>query len=234
MAAKKILIVLTSQAKMNNGAATGWYLPELAHPYYALVGADEQNTNVEIVVASPAGGVAPLDQVSVQAFESDPASVKFLNTKKQLWEETRPLSEFLGKASEYDAVFYPGGHGPMFDLVNDKNSLQLIQEFYEAGKPVAAVCHGPIVFVNVTVNGGKPLLSGREVTGFSNAEEDAAGMTPHMPVLLEDEIKRVGGNYVKADELWAEKAVVDGQIISGQNPASAHAVGVALAKALGI
>jgi len=231
MAAKKILVVLTSRDKMNNGNPTGWYLPEFAHPYYELVGENEQNSNVEIVVASPAGGVSPLDQVSVTMFESDPVSVKFLKEKKKLWEETRPLSEFLGKASEYDAVFYPGGHGPMFDLVKDETSLKLIEEFYKAGKPVASVCHGPIVFVNVTVD-GKPLLEGREATGFSNAEEDAVQLSDAMPALLEDEIKRVGGKYVKADEPWGVKVVVDGQIITGQNPASAQAVGVALAKAL--
>ncbi|KAK7419716.1 hypothetical protein QQZ08_010729 [Neonectria magnoliae] len=233
MAAKKILIVLTSRAQTNNGNPTGWYLPELAHPYYDLVGPDEANPKVEVVVASPAGGVAPLDEGSVKLFESDPESVKFLNTKKPLWEQTRPLADFLGKTADFDAVFYPGGHGPMFDLVNDATSLKLIQEFYEAGKPVAAVCHGPIVFVNVVAN-GKPLLEGREATGFSNAEEDAVDMTKHMPVLLEDEIKRVGGKYVKAAEPWGEKVVVDGQVITGQNPGSAHGVGIALAKALGI
>ncbi|KPM40810.1 hypothetical protein AK830_g5763 [Neonectria ditissima] len=234
MAVKKILVVLTSRDKMNNGGPTGWYLPELAHPYYDLVGPDDANPKVEIVVASPAGGVAPLDQASVKMFEGDAESVKFLNTKQQLWEQTRPLADFLGKAAEFAAVFYPGGHGPMFDLVDDAASLKLIQEFYEAGKPVAAVCHGPIVFVNVVVDGGKPLLQGRQATGFSNAEEDQVDMTKHMPVLLEDEIKRVGGNYVKADEPWGEKVVVDGQVITGQNPGSAHAVGVALAKAIGI
>ncbi|KAH6892992.1 class I glutamine amidotransferase-like protein [Thelonectria olida] len=234
MALKKVLVVLTSQDKMTNGNPTGWYLPELAHPYYDLIGEDEANPKVEIVVASPAGNVAPLDQGSVKMFESDPESVKFHKEKKSVWEETRPLGEFLGKSSEYEAVFYPGGHGPMFDLVNDKDSLKLIQEFYEAGKPVAAVCHGPIVFVNVTVNGGQPLLKDREATGFSNAEEDAVGLTDAMPVLLEDEIKRVGGKYTKAAEPWGEKVVVDGLIITGQNPGSAHAVGKALAKAIGI
>jgi putative intracellular protease/amidase len=121
----------------------------------------------------------------------------------------------------------------MFDLINDKDSLKLIQEFYEAGKPVAAVCHGPIVFVNVTVDGGQPLLKGREATGFSNDEEAAVGLTDAMPVLLEDEIKRVGGKYTKAAEPWGEKVVVDGLVITGQNPGSAHAVGKALAKAIG-
>ena len=165
-------------------------------------------------------------------FEKDEESVKFLNTKQKLWKETRRLDEFLGKTSEFAAVFYPGGHGPMFDLVKDETSIKLIQEFYEAGKPVAAVCHGPIVFVNVNVN-GQPLLKGREATGFSNAEEEAVQLTAAMPNLLEDEIKRVGGKYVKAAEPWAEKVVVDGQVITGQNPGSAHAVGVALAKAIG-
>ncbi|KAF4970861.1 hypothetical protein FSARC_2227 [Fusarium sarcochroum] len=224
--APKVLVVLTSQAKMNNGNPTGWYLPELAHPYYDLV-----NAGVEIVTASPAGGVAPLDQGSVEMFKGDEESVKFLNEKKQVWEETRPLKEFLGKASEYDAVFYPGGHGPMFDLVNDETSIKLIEEFYKAGKPVSAVCHGPIVFTQVKID-GKPLLEAREATGFSNSEEDAVQLTSAMPVLLEDEIKRVGGKYVKGDD-WSEKLAVDGLVITGQNPASAHAVGKAILKAIG-
>lgn len=250
--APKVLVVLTSRDKMDNGHPTGWYLvsvsphtphtrcitnpdqffqPEFAHPYYDLVGEDESNPKVEIVVASPAGGEAPLDEASIKMFESDPESVKFLTEKKSIWENTRPLSEFLGRASEFAAVFYPGGHGPMFDLVKDETSIKLIEEFYRVGKPVSAVCHGPIVFVNVTVD-GKPLLQGRDVAGFSNSEEDAVQLTSAMPVLLEDEIKRVGGNYVKAAD-WAEKLAVDGQIITGQNPASAHAVGKALAKAIG-
>ncbi|KAF4978686.1 hypothetical protein FZEAL_4980 [Fusarium zealandicum] len=231
--APKVLVVLTSRDKMDNGHPTGWYLPELAHPYYDLVGSDESNPKVEIVVASPAGGNAPLDDASVQMFAKDEESVKFLNEKKQLWEETRPLKEFLGKSSEFAAIFYPGGHGPMFDLVKDETSIKLIEEFYKAGKPVSAVCHGPIVFVNVTVD-GKPLLQGRQATGFSNAEEDAVQLSSAMPALLEDEIKRVGGNYVKADEAWGEKVVVDGQVITGQNPSSAHAVGKELLKAIGL
>ncbi|KAF4465242.1 chaperone HSP31 [Fusarium albosuccineum] len=230
--APKVLVVLTSRDKMDNGNPTGWYLPELAHPYYDLIGSDESNPKVDIVVASPAGGNAPLDQGSVKMFEQDPESVKFLNEKKQLWEQTRPLSEFLGKAPEFAGLFYPGGHGPMFDLVKDETSLKLIEEFYKAGKPVAAVCHGPIVFVNATID-GKPLLQGRQVAGFSNKEEEAVGLTSAMPALLEDEIKRVGGNYVEA-EPFAEKLAVDGQVITGQNPGSAHAVGKALAKAIGI
>ncbi|KAM5344741.1 hypothetical protein ACJ41O_010603 [Fusarium nematophilum] len=230
--APKVLVVLTSRGHMDNGNPTGWYLPEFAHPYYQLVGSDESNPKTEIVVASPAGGESPLDQVSVEMFKDD-ESVKFLNEKSALWKQTLPLKDFLGKANEFDAIFYPGGHGPMFDLVKDETSLKLIEEFYKAGKPVAAVCHGPIVFVNVTVD-GVPLLKGKEAAGFSNAEEDAVQLSSAMPALLEDEIKRVGGKYVKADELWAEKTVVDGLVITGQNPASALGVGKALAKALGV
>ncbi|OPB43266.1 ThiJ/PfpI family protein [Trichoderma guizhouense] len=228
----RILFVLTSAAKMNNGAPTGWYLPEFARPYFHLIGPDEANPRAEIVVASPAGGLAPIDEVSVKNFKDD-ASVKFYETKKHLWENTVALKDLQGKASEFDAIFYPGGHGPMFDLVNDKESIKLIEDFYNAGKVVAAVCHGPIVFVNAVVD-GKPLLSGRTATGFSNAEEDAIKLTEFMPALLEDEIKRVGGKYVKADDLWKEHVVVDGRIITGQNPNSALGVGAAIAKALGL
>lgn len=120
----------------------------------------------------------------------------------------------------------------MFDLVDDKDSIQLIQEFYAAGKPVSAVCHGPIVFANVNVD-GKPLVQGRNVTGFTNVEEDQAQLTAAMPFLLEDVLKSKGANFAKADEPWGEKVIVDGQIITGQNPASAKGVGLAIAKAIG-
>ncbi|RFU74277.1 chaperone hsp31 [Trichoderma arundinaceum] len=231
--ARRILFVLTSRAKMDNGAPTGWPVqPEFARPYFHLIGPDEAKPRAEIVVASPAGGHAPIDEMSVANFKDD-ASVKFYETRKHLWEQTAPLREFHGKASEFDAVFYPGGHGPMFDLVNDKDSIKLIEEFYNAGKVVAAVCHGPIALVNAVVD-GKPLLNGRRATGFSNAEEDAIKLSEAMPALLEDEIKRVGGTYVKADALWKEQVVVDGRIITGQNPNSAQGVGIAIAQAIGL
>lgn len=210
--------------------------PEFARPFYALTGKDSNGKKLdppraEITVASPRGGEAPIDQKSVENFK-DADSVQFYETEKKLWAETQPLQNFRGRASEFDAIFYPGGHGPMFDLVDDKDSQQLISEFYKAGKIVAAVCHGPIVFVNVTID-GKPLLQGRQVTGFSNEEEDIIGLTSAMPQLLEDEVKKSGGIYVKAEKPWSEKVVVDGQLITGQNPASAAAVGNALAQALG-
>ncbi|TQW02933.1 ThiJ/PfpI family protein [Cordyceps javanica] len=224
--APKILVVLTSADKIVKlDKPTGWYLPELAHPYDVLA------PKAEIVLASPKGGVAPLDASSVEAFKNDESSKTFLD--KKLWEKTTPLKEFVGRSGEFAALFYPGGHGPMYDLVDDKDSIALIEEFYKAGKPVSAVCHGPIVFANVKID-GKPLVEGREVTGFTNAEETQVGLAEAMPFLLEDRLKAVGAKWTQAEELWGEKVVVDGQIITGQNPASAHAIGVAIAKAIGV
>lgn len=193
--------------------------PEFARPYYALTGKDANGNKLnppraEIVVASPKGGEAPIDQKSVDNFKDDD-SVRFYETEKSLWQQTQPLSDFIGRASEFDAVFFPGGHGPMFDLVDDENSLKVISEFYQAGKIVAAVCHGPIVLVNVQID-GKPLIEGRRVTGFSNEEEDIIGLTKVIPKLLEDAVKRAGGIYIKADKPWGEQVVVDGRLITGQ------------------
>ncbi|KGQ03419.1 putative chaperone protein HSP31 [Beauveria bassiana D1-5] len=222
----KILVILTSADKIVKlDKPTGWYLPELAHPYDVLA------PKAELVLASPKGGVAPLDPSSVEAFKNDESSKKFLD--KKLWEKTAPLKDFVGRSSEFAALFYPGGHGPMYDLVDDKDSIALIEEFYKAGKPVAAVCHGPIVLANVKIN-GKPLVEGRSVTGFTNEEESQAGLAEAMPFLLEDRLKAVGAKWTQADKPWGEKVVVDGQIITGQNPASAHAIGVAISKAIGV
>ncbi|KAK9773249.1 putative DJ-1/PfpI family protein [Seiridium cardinale] len=228
--APKVLVVLTSYGKIEGtDHETGWYLPELAHPYDVL------EPKTELVIVSPKGGEAPLDKSSVEAFKQDPSSTNFLK-KESLWKNTDKLSNYLGRSSEFAAIFYPGGHGPMFDLATDKESIALINEFVAAGKPVAAVCHGPIVFTNVTLPGGKHLLAGKEVTGFSNVEEDQAQMTKLMPVLLEDEIKRAGGSYKKAAEPWGELVIVQdgGKFITGQNPASAKGVGEAIAKAIGV
>ncbi|GAB0133677.1 hypothetical protein EsDP_00002077 [Epichloe bromicola] len=225
--AKKVLVVLTSADKIVKlDKPTGWYLPELAHPYDVLA------PKAEIVVASPKGGAAPLDPSSVEMFKSDESSVNFLKNKKHVWENTRPLKEFIGRSGEFDAIFYPGGHGPMFDLVDDADSIKLIEEFYNAGKPVAAVCHGPIVFRDVKIKGAS-LVKGKNVTGFTNVEEDQAQLSAAMPFLLEDELKRVGASFHAADEPWGEKVVVDGLLISGQNPASAKGVGEAILKAIG-
>lgn len=174
----------------------------------------------EIVVASPKGGIAPLDPSSIDMFKSDESSI--LNNHKSVWEKTTPLKEFIGR------------HGPMYDLVTDQDSIKLIEDFYNAGKPVAAVCHGPIVFRDAKGKSGEPLLKGKNVTGFTNVEEDQVQLSAAMPFLPEDELKKVGANFQAADQPWGEKVVVDGLIISGQNPASARGVGEAIAKAIGV
>lgn len=180
--------------------------------------------------------MAPVDQGSVEAFKEDPSSSEFYKNKKALWEKTEKLSNFLGRASEFDAIFYPGGYGPVFDLPTDKDSIALINEFIAANKVVSAVCHGPAVFANIYLPSGKHLFEGKEITGFSNEEEEAIKLQQYLPFLLEDKIKEVGGIYKKADKAWGEMAItVDGgKLITGQNPASAKAVGEAIAKSLGI
>jgi putative intracellular protease/amidase len=226
--APKILVVLTSVDKMpKTDNPTGWYLPEFAHPYEVLA------PKADIVVASPKGGVAPVDPASVKMFEADKVAQDFLNNHKDIYSNTTPLREFLGRAGEFDALFYPGGHGPMYDLVDDKESIQLIQEFWAAGKIVSAVCHGPAALLKVDVDGQR-LVKGRQVTGFTDAEEDQVQLSSVMPFLLETELRKAGADFAKADAPWGEKVLVDGKLITGQNPASGKAVGEAIAKALGI
>ncbi|KAI1400486.1 ThiJ/PfpI family protein [Hypoxylon fuscum] len=232
--APKVLVILTSYGEIldSDGKAiqkTGWYLPEFGHPYDILA------PKCELVIASPKGGVAPLDPSSLQPWIQDDApSASFYNTKKALWENTAKISDFLGRADEFAAVFYPGGHGPMFDIATDADSIALIAEFWTKGKVVAAVCHGPAAFVNVTLPGGEHILKGKDVSGFSSAEEDAVGMSQYMPFVLEDKIKAGGAVYHKAPEMWAPTVRVDGKLITGQNPASAKGVGEAIAVALGV
>ncbi|KAE8143158.1 class I glutamine amidotransferase-like protein [Aspergillus pseudotamarii] len=220
--APKVLVVLTSQAQIpGRDHATGWFLPEFAHPWEVL------HEKVELTIASPKGGEAPLDPSSIKMFESDPVSTKFLNEQQSLWKNTHKLADFLPRVSEFDAIFYVGGHGPMFDLHYDETSLALIQAFAAAGKPVSAVCHGPTVFVKATTKSGQPLLANSTVTAFTNVEEDQAQLTALMPYLVEDEMNKIPGcKFVKADQPWGEKVVVsktsDGAtLITGQNPASA-------------
>ena len=159
--------------------------------------------------------------------------MSFFRDHKDVWEKTAPIREFLGRAADFEALFFPGGHGPMFDLATDPDSIRLVQEFYAAGKPVAAVCHGPAALVNVVVD-GQPLLKGRRVTGFSNAEEAAVQLTDAMPFLLEDRIKKAGASYVKADDAWAPKVASDGKVITGQNPASSTLLAEELLKVMGM
>ena len=220
----KILMVLTSHDKLGDtGRKTGFWLEEFAAPYYTFLDA-----GAEITLASPKGGQPPLDPKSdapegqtdlTRRFKQDPAAqVVLANTVK--------LSDV--KASDYDAVFYPGGHGPMWDLTEDRHSIALIEAFYNAGKPVAAVCHAPAVLHRVKIQ-GEPIVKGKRVTGFTNSEEAAVQLTKVVPFLVEDELKRLGGHYEKAAD-WASFVVTDGRLITGQNPASSKAGAEALLK----
>jgi len=228
MSQPKVLVVLTSHNKLGDtGKPTGWYLPEFAHPYDVLA------PHTQITVASPAGGEAPLDPGSVD--KSDKVSAEFLSSKESIWKNTEKISSFVGRAKEFDAIFYVGGHGPMFDLANDEPSHQVIREFAESGKVVAAVCHGPAALANAKLSDGSYLIDGAAVTGFSNDEEETVGLTKAMPFLLEDALnKNSGGHFEKASEAWSPKVVVskNGKLITGQNPASATGVGKAILEAI--
>lgn len=223
----QVLIVLTSHDKLGNtGEQTGFWLEEFACPYYYLIDA-----GVRVTLASPSGGQPPLDPKShapesqtdaTRRFDEDPAARKALaNTVK--------LSDV--KADDFDAVFYPGGHGPLWDLHRDSHSIALIESFIAAGKPVAAVCHAPAVLLNARNEKGEPLVKGKKVTGFSNSEEAAVGLTDVVPYLLEDELVSKGGTFKKVAD-WNPLAVVDGLVITGQNPSSSEAVAEALLKAI--
>lgn len=221
----KVLIVVTSHANLGTtGKPTGYYLPEVTHPYAVLV---EQGITVDI--ASPQGGKAPLDAKSLDL--QDPVNKYFWEnpaTRSKL-ENTIPLTEI--KAESYKVILFAGGHGTMWDFAKNQHIQNLTKEIYENGGFVAAVCHGPAALVDVKLSNGKYLVDGKKVAAFSNAEEEAAGLTKVMPFLLETELVKRGAIYSKAD-LWAKHVVTDGRLVTGQNPASASEVGRELAKLL--
>lgn len=223
----KVLMVLTSHDTLGNtGRPTGFWLEELAAPYYAF-----SDINAEIVLASPQGGQPPLDPKSnepdfqtdlTRRFEKD-------ETAKALLANTVRLDSV--SQADFDAVFYPGGHGPLWDLAEDKNSVQLIESFIAAHKPVAVVCHAPGVLRHVKNADGTPLVKGKKVTGFANSEEEAVGLTNVVPFLVEDELKLLGGVYSKGPD-WGSYVLTDGLLITGQNPASSGPAADVLIKAL--
>ncbi|WP_422650888.1 Type 1 glutamine amidotransferase domain-containing protein [Cupriavidus sp. H18C1] len=223
----KLLIVLTSHDRLGDtGQKTGFWLEELAAPYYVF-----RDQGVDITLASPQGGQPPLDPKS-----SDPASQTDATRRFEADAEARAALASTRKLAEvsiddFDAVFYPGGHGPLWDLAEDRHSIALIEHAIAAGKPVAAVCHAPGVLRHVKGPDGKPLVQGRAVTGFSNTEEEAVGLTDVVPFLVEDVLKANGGRYEKAAD-WQPYAVTDGLLITGQNPASSEPVAHALLGAL--
>jgi len=220
-----VLFVLTSADKTLTGHPTGWYLPEAAHPYWVLL------PHASIDFAAPKGPNPPLDQGSVKAFAEDEGAVKFLTdeTVKAKLANAKTLSEVDVKA--YDAIFYVGGHGPVLDLAQDPLNAQLVSKFWDAGKIVSAVCHGSAALVGGVDASGKSIFAGRKATGFTNAEEIAVDKVKDIPFLLEDRIIELGGIFEKADN-WAPKVVVDGRLITGQNPASAEPIGHAILKAI--
>ena len=219
---KKILMVLTSHDKLGDtGEKTGFWLEEFAAPYYVF-----KDAGADVTVASPKGGQPPIDPKSDDP-NNQPASEQRFKPDKQAQDmlaNTRRLDSV--SAADYDTVFYPGGHGPMWDLADDPSSIKLIEDFYNSGKPVAAVCHAPAVLHNVQYN-GEPIVKGKRVTGFTNTEEEAVGLTKVVPFLVEDELKRLGGRYEKGGD-WESFAIVDGRLITGQNPASSEATAKAL------
>ncbi|KAI1414210.1 DJ-1/PfpI family protein [Hypoxylon sp. FL1857] len=235
--APNILVVLTSHDKLgDSNKPTGWFLakfsiqPESSHPWRYF-----NEVKASVAVASSAGGRAPLDPISAEVSKQDPLSTSFLEEQKALWENTSKLSSFLGKADKFDVIFFPGGHGPMYDLAGDAASQQLIAEFWEKGKIVAAVCHGSAALVNVKLLDGSLLLKGKTVTGFSNEEEDYAKLSQFMPFMLETKLDEASeGKFVKAEHQFGEKVAVDGRLITGQNPASAKGVAEAIIEALGV
>ena len=218
-----ILIVLTSHDTLGNtGRKTGFWLEEFAAPYYAFVDA-----GAKVTLASPAGGQPPLDP------KSDDPDAQTDDTRRfrQDADAQRQLAATLRlaqvQAADYDAVFYPGGHGPLWDLAEDSNSVALIETMLAAGKPVAAVCHAPGVLRHAKTADGKPLVQGRQVTGFSNAEEAAVQLSDVVPFLVEDELKQLGGQYTSGPD-WQPHMVGDGLLVTGQNPASSVGVAQAL------
>ncbi|MEN5208634.1 type 1 glutamine amidotransferase domain-containing protein [Stenotrophomonas terrae] len=218
-----VLFVLTSHDQLGDtGHKTGFWLEEFAAPYYVF-----KDAGANIALASPAGGQPPLDPRSDEPDAQTPATDRFRSDRdaQQQLATTLPLKQI--DASKFDAVFYPGGHGPLWDLARDADSIALIETFDRANKPLGLVCHAPGALIAARTADGKPLVAGRKVTGFSNSEEEAVGLTAVVPFLIEDEFARLGGNYSKGLD-WQPYVLSDGHLVTGQNPASSEAVAKAL------
>ncbi|MBA6224851.1 MULTISPECIES: type 1 glutamine amidotransferase domain-containing protein [unclassified Colwellia] len=222
-----VLMVITSHDKLGNtGEKTGFWLEEFASPYYQLIDA-----GFSVTLASPLGGQPPLDPKSAEAdFQTD-ATRRFEQDKENQAVLATTTKLELIDANDYAAVFYPGGHGPMWDLTTNQKSIALISAFIEQNKPVAVVCHSTSVLLNVKDKNGAAIVQGKKITGFTNSEEDAVQLTDIVPFLLEDELVKQGANYQKGDD-WASFVVEDSGIISGQNPASSSEVATRLIKQL--
>lgn len=221
-----ILMVLTSHDQLGNtGRKTGIWLEEFAAPYFVF-----RDAGVNITIASPKGGEPPIDPKSDLPENQTPAMTRFKqdDEAKKAFSHTVKLSDM--RAEDFDTVFYPGGHGPMWDLAESADSIALLESFYNSGKFIALVCHAPGVLHRVTFE-GEPLVKGKRVTGFTNSEEEEVQLTKVVPFLVEDELKRLGGHFEKVPN-WQSFVVVDGRLITGQNPTSSTAAAQALLKAL--
>jgi len=222
----KILMVLTSHNILGStGLPTGFWLEEFTAPYYVFHDAGD-----EITVASPKGGQPPIDPKSDDPANQTDSMTRFKHDRATQAVLASTLELAKMKASDFDAVFYSGGHGPMWDLAEDPISIALIEAFYGSNKPVAAVCHAPGVLRHVKYR-GEPLVKGKRVTGFTNEEEAEVQLTKVVPFLVEDELKRLGGVYEKLDN-WKPFAIADGRLVTGQNPASSTSAAKALRKLL--
>jgi putative intracellular protease/amidase len=222
-----ILMVLTSHDKLGDtGKKTGFWLEEFAAPYYAFLDA-----GAKLTLASPHGGQPPLDPKSDEPDAQTEATERFRKDSAAQAALASTIKLSTVQAKDYGAVFYPGGHGPLWDLAEDKDSIALIETMYAAGKPVSAVCHAPGVLRHVRAADGTPLVKDKKVTGFSDSEEAAVQLTDIVPFLVEAELKRLGGNYSKGAD-WGSYAVAEGNLITGQNPASSVAVAELVLKML--
>ena len=214
----KVLIVLTSHDQLGTtGRKTGFWLEELAAPYYAFKAA-----GAEVTLASPKGGQPPLDPKSNELSFQTELTRRFEADALATAQLAQTLRLDSVDQADFDAVFYPGGHGPLWDLAEDKRSIALIESFIAAGKHVALVCHAPGVLRHAKAPDGRPLVEGRQVTGFANTEEEVVGLTEVVPFLVEDELKAKGGVYSRGPD-WGSYIVADGLLITGQNPASSAA-----------
>lgn len=218
-----VLMILTSHDQLGDtGKKTGFWLEEFAAPYYTFIDA-----NAQVTLASPKGGQPPLDPKSDEPDAQTEATRRFKadSNAQAALANTLPLGEI--DPYNFDAVFYPGGHGPLWDLAEDRHSIALIEAFYNGGKPVAAVCHAPGVLRHVKGADGQPLVNGKQVTGFTNTEEEAVGLTNVVPFLVEDELKAKGGIFSKGAD-WSSYTREDGLLLTGQNPASSQETAFAL------
>ena len=222
-----ILMVLTSHSELGDtGKKTGFWIEEFAAPYYLF-----KDAGAQITIVSPKGGQPPIDPKSDEPENQTTATKRFKADEalQKILSQTHKLAEV--SEDDFDAIFYPGGHGPLWDLTNDNDSIKLIEAFWKNKKPVVAVCHAPAVLLNVKDENDDALVKDKNVTGFTNSEEEAVQLTDVVPFLLEDELKNKGGIYSKKED-WASYVVKDGLLITGQNPGSSEAAAEELLKLL--